>query len=101
MNFSRSLDVELRGSGVRVVSVHPGPIMTNPDVTARILRQKRMGRIGLLKASEVARVSLEALRRSRSVIVPGFGNKFNLMLIRYMPETLRMKVLVNAFRREL
>lgn len=100
-SFSYSLNVELKGTGVRVISVHPGPMLTNPEVTARILSQSSAARVGLLGCAAISKMCLAAFRRRKSVIVPGLGNKINLLLIRYVPSVIRMHVLVRVFRREM
>jgi short-subunit dehydrogenase/uncharacterized protein (DUF2062 family) len=99
-SFSRSLNIELKGTGVKVIAVHPGPIMTNPDVTRRILSQGSAGKLGLLMGAEIAKISLKAFGGNRTVVVPGLGNKFCLFLIRFVPEVVRMRVLVKVFLRE-
>jgi uncharacterized protein len=100
-NFSRSLNRELRGTSVRVAVVHPGPIMTNPDVTSRIIRQGAAGKVGLLQACQIARLALDGVRSGRKVIVPGFMNKLNLLLIRIVPEVIRLNMLSRVMKREI
>ena len=100
-SFSRSLNRELRGTSVRVAAVHPGPILTNPDVTLRIIRQGAAGKVGLLRASEIARIAVDGIRRGKEVIVPGIMNKFNLFLIRIVPEQIRLNLVSKVIRREI
>jgi uncharacterized protein len=100
-SFSRSLNRELRGTSIRVAAVHPGPILTNPDVTLRIIRQGAAGKVGLLKASEIARIAVNGIRKGKEVIVPGIGNKLSLLLIRIVPEQIRLNVVSKVIRREI
>jgi uncharacterized protein len=100
-NFSRSLNRELRGTSVKVAVVHPGPIMTNPDVTLRIIRQGAAGKVGLLRAGEIARIAIEGIVRGHEVIVPGIMNKISLLLIRIIPEQIRLHMLSKVIRREI
>jgi short-subunit dehydrogenase len=76
-SFSRSLSRELRGTGVQVVVVTPGPIVTNPDVAMRIIKQGALGRIGLLTAGNITRLALDGAEKGKEVIVPGFMNRLN------------------------
>jgi hypothetical protein len=76
-------------------------MLTNPEVTARILSQSSAARVGLLGCAAISKMCLAAFRRRKSVIVPGLGNKINLLLIRYVPSVIRMHVLVRVFRREM
>lgn len=100
-SFSRSLNRELKGTSVRVAVVHPGPIMTNPDVTLRIIRQGSAGKIGLLRACEIARIAVDGIRKGKEIIVPGIMNKFNLLLIRIVPQNIRIGVVARVIRREI
>lgn len=100
-SFSRSLGQELRGTPVKVSVVHPGPILTNPDVILRIIRQGTAGKIGLLQAGEIARTAIDGVRAGRSVIVPGFMNKINLLLMRLVPTSLCQAMLSRVIRREI
>ena len=100
-SFSRSLSRELRGTGVRVVVVTPGPIVTNPDVAMRIIRQGALGRIGLLTAGEITRRALDGAARGKEVIVPGIMNRLNRFLLKFAPESWRLSLMDKVLRREL
>jgi uncharacterized protein len=100
-SFSRSLNKELQNTSVRVVVVNPGQIVTNPDVTLRIMKQGVLGKIGLLTAGKIARISLSSAENGKEVIVPGFINKLNRFLIKWLPESIRLTLLERACRKEL
>jgi len=100
-SFSRSLNKELKGTGVRVVVVNPGQIVTNPDVTLRLIKQGFLGKIGLLTAGKIANITIKNAEKGKQVIIPGFINKFNRMLIRIIPEYFRLNILEKAYRKEL
>jgi len=100
-SFSRSLSKELRNTGVRVAVVNPGQIVTNPDVTLRIMKQGILGKMGLLTAGKIARIALSSVENGKEVIVPGFINKVSRFLIKWMPEYLRLTLLERACRKEL
>ncbi len=100
-SFSRGLAEELKGSRILVSVVHPGPILTNPDVIRRIIRQGAAGKVGLLQAEEIARIAVEGTLAGRPVIVPGALNKMNRILINLLPVNLRMRFLSKTIRREI
>jgi uncharacterized protein len=100
-NFSRCLNQELKGTGVSVSVIHPGPILTNPDVIVRIVRQGRAGKIGLLQAGEIARLGIDGVLAGKKVIIPGFMNKFNRFLMSAVPEGIRLGTLSRVIRREI
>lgn len=100
-SFSRSLNRELRGTGVKVVVVTPGPIMTNMDVAMRIIKQGFLGRIGLLTAGQITRLAIDGAEKGKQVIVPGFMNRFNRFLIHWTPESWRLTLMDKVLRNEL
>lgn len=100
-SFSRGLSEELRGTPVKVVVLHPGPILTNPDVILRIMKQGVFGKIGLLSAGTISRIAISALYHGRSVIIPGFFNNFNHLLMKLFPESFRLKILGSVIQREI
>lgn len=100
-SFSRSLARELRNVGVQVVVVTPGPIITNQDVAMRILKQGVLGRIGLLTAGQICRLTLDGAEKGKEVIVPGFMNRFNRFLIKWTPESWRLSLMDKVLQKEL
>jgi len=100
-SFSRSLSKELRGTGVKVVVVNPGQIVTNPDVTFRLIRQGFLGKIGLLTAGKIARKAISAAENGKEVVVPGFLNKMNRFLLKWLPENTRLNIMERINRKEL
>ncbi len=100
-SFSRSLGRELRNTGVRVVVVTPGPIVTNPDVAMRLIKQGALGRLGLLTAGEITRLALDGAEKGKEVIVPGFINVLNRFLGRFTPESWRLSLMDRVLQKEL
>jgi len=100
-SFSRSLGRELRKTGIKVVVVTPGPIVTNPDVAMRIIKQGALGRIGLLTAGQIAHIAIEGAVNGEEVIVPGFMNRLNRFLTRFTPESWRLSMMDKVLQKEL
>jgi hypothetical protein len=100
-SLSRSLSRELRHTGIKVVVVTPGQIMTNPDVTMRIMKQGLLGRLGLLTAGQITRIALKGAENGKEVIVPGFMNRLNRFLIRFTPESWRLSLMDKVLQKEL
>jgi hypothetical protein len=86
--FSRGLSAELKESNISVSVVHPGPIMTNDEVTERIRKHGAMGRICLVSAEKIASISLRKMLRGRKVIIPGILNNLNWLLMKWLPVSL-------------
>lgn len=99
--FSRGLREELKNTAVSVSIVHPGPILTNFNTSRRIMAQGAFAKIGLLPASEIARIAIKETLNGREMIIPGIGNYVQAALMRMIPETLRIRLLSNVFKREM
>lgn len=99
-SFSRGLHQELKGTGVSVSVIHPGPMKTNPEVTSRIEGQSFIARLGLVSPKKVARIAIDGLLQNRTQIVPGLYNKFFWLLLKITPLTLRLNWVSDIMRQE-
>ena len=100
-DFTRGLHEEFSGSGISVSVIHPGPMKTNPDVTHRIEKQGKFGRLGLLTPEKVARKGIDGMFKREAVIIPGLVNKFNKMLTDIVPARIRLPLVSKIVAREL
>ncbi len=100
-HFSLGLREELRGTGVSVSVVYPGPMKTNADATQRIESQGFKGRIGLLTVEEVALISIRAMLSGKANIVPGFANKLNRWLMAILPQRMVTRMVSKAVAKEI
>ncbi len=100
-SFSRGLYEELKDSGVFVSVIHPGPMRTNSDVIKRIEKQKFFGRMGVVTTERIAKIAVNNLLKHDSLIIPGFINKLNWLMIQIVPVWLRLNLLSRVIRREL
>jgi short-subunit dehydrogenase len=100
-SFSRGLYEELKDTGVFVSVIHPGPMRTNSDVIKRIEKQKFFGRMGVVNTEKIAKIAVNNLLKHDSLIIPGFMNKLNWLMIRIVPVWLRLNLLSRVIRREL
>jgi short-subunit dehydrogenase len=100
-SFSRGLNEELKGTGVFVSVIHPGPMKTNSEVIKRIEKQKFFGRMGLVTTEKIAKIAVNNLLKHDSLIIPGFMNKLNWLMIQILPVWLRLNLLSRVIKREL
>lgn len=100
-SFSLGLNEEFSSKGLSVSVVHPGPILTNFNTTKRIIAQGFKAKLGLLNTASIAELSLKQCLAGKTVIVPGFWNRLNLMLMRLMPLKLACRVSSNIVKTEL
>ena len=86
-SFSEALRAELRGTGVSVCALCPGPVVTEFQKVAR--RHGAEPDIGpkalVVPAEQVVRDGLAALEADRPMVVPGLPMKLLMFLARVMP----------------
>lgn len=99
-SFSEAIRAELRGSGVTVTSLCPGPVRTEFTQVAHrtpAAREKSSPEFVHVPVEDVVRVSLDALERDKPLIIPGFLMKFGMFLVRLTPmPVLRLASRVSA-----
>jgi short-subunit dehydrogenase len=83
LSFSEALAEELKGTGVTVTALCPGPTQSNFHAVAvdgRTPKNRKMP-----TAEEVAGYGYRAMEKGKVVAVPGAGNKFLVMAVRFLP----------------
>ena len=83
-----ALDRELRGSGVTVTTLCPGPTDTGFSVTAGRERTPQFSGPRLMTQAGVARRAYGALKEGRPMEVPGLANKLQAAWVRFAPRVL-------------
>lgn len=99
--FSRGLYQELRNSPVFVSVLTPGPMKTNTEVSQRIEQQGIFGRIGLISPERVAKKAIDQLYKRDTLILLGFWNGLNWLLMKTIPIGLRLPLLARLVKREI
>ena len=86
-SFSEALRLELRGTGVNVCALCPGPVHTEfQEVAKRADAQPETGPASVFVPAElVVRDALAALEANRPLVIPGFLMKLGMFLVRIMP----------------
>jgi short-subunit dehydrogenase len=100
-SLSRSLSEELKNSGISVCVIQPGPIKTNEDVIKRIEKQGWWVKMGLLSPAELASIAVRKMYSQRKVVIPGWINKINWLLIKLLPASIRIPLVSSSVRNEL
>ena len=100
-NFSRGLNQELKNTNVFLSVVNPGSMRTNKEVTKRINGQGFFGKIGLLSPEKVAEIALRKLFKRDTVIMLNNANRFNWLLMKIVPISIRLPLLSHIMRREI
>ncbi|PWT77651.1 MAG: hypothetical protein C5B58_16430, partial [Acidobacteria bacterium] len=86
-SFSEALRVELRGTGVSVCALCPGPVHTEfQEVAKRPGAQPDTGpEFVFVPVEQVVRDALAALEADRPLFIPGLPMKLGMFLVRATP----------------
>lgn len=96
LSYTQSLSGELRGTGVRVTALCPGPVETAFLDTAGFTEEEAHGTlpsIMWLPADEVAKAAVDGLDKGRVVVIPGVANRAGATLSRLAPRRLLVPLL--------
>jgi hypothetical protein len=85
-SFSEALHEELRGKGVSVTNLCPGPTETNFSKTARSHRDRET-QTTKMSAQAVAFVGHRDFRHGNCVSIPGFSNKLVSLAPKFLPRS--------------
>ena len=91
LSFSEALHEELKGSGVRVSALCPGPTATEFGEVAGFAGNGMFDKLSATAAQVVA-AGLAGLDRNRAVVIPGLINKAGAQGHRLLPRALLRKV---------
>ena len=93
LHFTEALAEELRGTGVTVTCLCPGPVKTNFQKRAHIGDTRLMTSPMLVDVREVARVAYEGMKQGKRVVIPGWKNRFGVQMLRLSPRDMVTKVI--------
>jgi uncharacterized protein len=86
-SFSEALRAELRGTGVSVCTLCPGPVHTEfQEIAKRPGGKLESGpEFVHVRVEQVVRDALGALEADRALVIPGFAMKLGMFLVRITP----------------
>ena len=96
--FSRALRTEYRDTPLRVCVAIPGPMHTNAHVTKRINDQGTMGRAIAWQPERAARIVINGMVKGKAFILPGFYEKFSFFAEKFIPLSLKLRMIAHSFR---
>jgi len=98
ISFTDALHTELRDSGVRIMSVSPGPVPTEWQQVAGY-EPGRTGVVpGEIPAEQVVRESLAAYDRGRRSVIPGRAIRWFIRATRPSPRAIQLRVTERMYR---
>jgi uncharacterized protein len=92
LSFSEAIAEELRGSGVSVTALCPGPTATGFQKTAELGTEALLRIMKPVSSMEVARAGYRALMRGTRVVIPGVKNKIGVQSLRVTPRRIATRV---------
>jgi short-subunit dehydrogenase len=87
---------EVRGTGVTVTVLCPGPVETEFAATAgfdEAEAEASLPKIMWVPAAEVAKAAVDGMERGRMVVIPGTANRIGAMTGRLVPHRLLLPIL--------
>jgi short-subunit dehydrogenase len=92
LSFSRGLARELRGTGVSVTVLSPGPTETAFDDRAGANVDVPYKRVSKMSAAAVARAGYEGMQRRSREVIPGFMTKVLALAGEFSPRSIGLEV---------
>lgn len=99
LSFSEAVSAEVRGKGVTVTALCPGPVMTE-FIEAGGFKSEQPGPSFVYSSAEdVARAGIEGADKGKRVVIPGLGNRFQATLGQHSPRRLVLGPVSAMYRR--
>ncbi|MNK58373.1 Sulfoacetaldehyde reductase [compost metagenome] len=87
--FTRCLQLELSGTNVHISLLSPGGINTKPELLVMNHTLKGFAKATILEADYVAKTAIDGMLKGKKEIIPGFANRFLVVLDKIIPRFLK------------
>jgi short-subunit dehydrogenase len=98
LSFSRALAYETMYTGVRISALAPGTTATGLHAKAGAGNSRYVVLLPVMSAEDLARLAYRKFMRGKKVIVPGWFNRFAVVIRRFVPDILLVPFLGLLFR---
>lgn len=88
LSFSEALTRELKGSGITVTTLCPGPTDTSFAEAAGLGKSLMHRMLPPATSLEVAKAGYKAMQKGKAIEIPGFTNKLSAMSPRFSPRSM-------------
>jgi short-subunit dehydrogenase len=98
LSYGRALGAELRGTGVSVTTLCPGPVETGFAEVAGMTdaeASESLPKIMWLPAADVAKAAVDGLDAGRAVVIPGTANRLTAAVAQVTPKSLILPLLAS------
>jgi short-subunit dehydrogenase len=92
LSFSESLHAELKGKGVAVTALCPGPVKSEFADVAEIPGHEALPDMFWASAEEVAKAGIKGLERDKRVVIPGTLNRAGAIGGQHAPHSLVLRL---------
>jgi hypothetical protein len=94
LSFGEAIAFELRGTGVSVTTLCPGPTATQFADAAEMNRTMLFMSplIKVMSSAEVARIGYRGLKAGRRVVITGAGNKLTAISSKLSPHAVVLRI---------
>ena len=98
-SFSEAVSAEVRGKGVSVTALCPGPVETEFVEAGGFKTESPGPSFVWSTAEEVARAGIQGAEKGKRVVVPGIGNRVQATLAHHSPTALIVGPVATMYRR--
>jgi short-subunit dehydrogenase len=95
LSFSEAIGNELKGTGVTVTALCPGPTPTGFQERANVGRPRGLRLMMRVSPESVVRAGYNGMKHGRPVVIPGLLNNLHVFLLRFAPR----RLVTNVVRR--
>jgi short-subunit dehydrogenase len=101
LSFSEAVCSELKGTGVTMTALCPGPVSTEFVEAAGFKKSKEEIGLSMMwsSAHDVAKAAIEGAEKGKRVVVPGLGNRATATLGQHAPHMFLLGPFARVYRR--
>jgi short-subunit dehydrogenase len=100
LSFSEAIGEEVRGSGVTVTALCPGPTQSGFQSRAGMEESKLVKGKAIMGAATVARIGVKAMLAGKAVVIPGAKNFLLAQSVRFTPRAVITRLVKQMQERE-
>ena len=96
--FSEGIAEELRKDNISVTTLCPGPTISGFQKRAGFHKNSRLFKSPLTATSkEVAIFGYKKMMAGKRIVIPGFSNKISTTLVKFIPSTIKTRIVKKVF----